>query len=428
MSRRYRDISLWADVTDEQWADWRWQLQHRITTTEQLREIIPVSASEAEAIDTCLTLLRMAISPYYACLIDPDDPADPIRRQAVPTLAETMRSPGEHADPLNEEVDSPAPGLTHRYPDRVLFLVTDQCSMYCRHCTRRRLAGQTDRPRSREEIAAALDYIRRTPAVRDVLLSGGDPLTLDDDRLEEILSELRDMPHVEIVRIGTRMPAVMPQRVTPELAAMIAKYHPVWVSLHFNHPRELAPEAARACDILSRAGIPLGNQSVLLRGVNDCPVTMRQLLHGLLKIRVRPYYLYHCDPSFGLSLFRTSIGKGIEIIESLRGHTSGLAIPEFVVDAPGGGGKVPLGPQYLISRSDKRVVVRNYEGFMSAIEEPSDYADPCASGCPRCRDDVALGITKLLRGEQVSIRSEESARRRLAVPSGAGRDAFAGVR
>lgn len=420
MIQHYKDISLWADVTEEQWADWHWQLRNRITTTNQLRQVIPVSESEAKAIDVCLTQLRMAISPYYACLIDPDDPDDPIRKQAVPTLAETVKSPGEHADPLHEDIDSPAPGLTHRYPDRVLFLVTDQCSMYCRHCTRRRLAGQTDMARSRQEVAEAMDYIRRTPAVRDVLLSGGDPLTLDDDPLEELLAELRAIPHVELVRIGTRMPVVMPQRITHELAEMIAKYHPVWINLQFNHPRELTPESARACDLLSRAGIPLGNQSVLLRGINDCPAIMKQLLHGLLKLRVRPYYLYHCDPSIGLSHFRTSIGKGIEIIESLRGHTTGLAIPEFVVDAPGGGGKVILGPQYLISRSDKRVILRNYEGFISAIEEPSDYVDRCASNCEKCAAEPVLGVAKLFRGEQVSIRSEEYAKRRPAVTSSAG--------
>ncbi len=421
MARDYREIPLWKNVSEEEWNDWGWQLQHRITSTEQLRQVIPVSEAEAEAIDHCLTLLRMAISPYYATLIDPDDPEDPVRRQAVPSLAETRQSPGEEADPLYEDADSPVPGLTHRYPDRVLFLVTDQCSMYCRHCTRRRLAGQTDRARSDEELASAIDYIRQTPAVRDVVVSGGDPLTLADGKLEEILRELRAIRHVEIIRVGTRMPVVVPSRVTRELAEMLARYHPVWVNVQFNHPRELTPEAAEACDLLSRQGIPLGNQSVLLRGVNDCPVTMRELVRGLLRIRVRPYYIYGCDPAFGLSHFRTSVAKGIEIIESLRGHVSGLAVPVFVVDAPGGGGKIPVGPDYVISRSPQMVVLRNYEGFISGVPEPADYQDPCARACPMCdHDPESVGVMKVLRGERPSLGSKESFRRRshASVPEG----------
>ena len=413
MVRSYRDIPLWKNVTDEEWNDWRWQLRHRITSTNQLRQVIPVSDDEADAIDQCLTRLRMAISPYYSTLIDPTDPDDPIRKQAVPTLAETREGPGEMVDPLHEDVDSPVAGLTHRYPDRVLFLVTDQCSMYCRHCTRRRLAGQTDRARGGNQIAAAIDYIRRTPAVRDVLLSGGDPLTLADNKLEDLIRELRTIPHVEIIRIGTRMPVVVPQRVTKELAEMLGKYHPIWINVQFNHPRELTPEAAKACDILTRQGIPLGNQSVLLRGVNDCPVIMRQLVCGLLKIRVRPYYIYNCDPSLGISHFRTSVSKGIEIIESLRGHTTGLAVPVFVVDAPGGGGKIPVGPDYVISRSPKTVVLRNYEGLISGVPECPDYRDPCASGCPHCENDPAsVGVMRVLRGERSAIGPEESLRRR----------------
>ncbi len=399
VKRTYRDVPIWSGVTDEEWNDWRWQLRNRITSTAQLRQVIPVSEEEAEGIDRCLASLRMAISPYYLMLIDPDDPGDPIRKQAVPTLLETHRSPGEMADPLHEDVDSPVPGLTHRYPDRVLFLVTDQCSMYCRHCTRRRMAGQTDKALGHDQIAQGIEYIRRTPAVRDVLLSGGDPLTLSDGRLEDILRELHAIPHVEIIRIGTRMPVVLPQRVTPELAEMLAKYSPLYVNVHFNHPREITPEAAKACDLLSRQGIPLGNQSVLLRGVNDCPAIMKQLVTGLLKIRVRPYYLYNCDPSLGINHFRTSVAKGIEIIESLRGHTSGLGVPVFVVDAPGGGGKIPVGPQYVISQSPRTVVVRNYEGMISGVPEPQDYTDPCANGCPHCKDDSAsVGVTRILSG------------------------------
>lgn len=398
--RSYREVPAWSGVTDEQWNDWHWQLRNRITSTQQLRQVIPVSDDEVEGIDRCLTRLRMAISPYYLTLIDPDDPDDPIRKQAVPTLSETFRSPGEMADPLHEDVDSPVPGLTHRYPDRVLFLVTDQCSMYCRHCTRRRLAGQTDRALSSDQIARGIDYIRRTPAVRDVLLSGGDPLTMADSKLDAILSELRDIPHVEIIRIGTRMPVVLPQRITPELAEMLGRHHPLYVNVHFNHPREITAEAAHACDLLSRQGIPLGNQSVLLRGVNDCPVIMKQLVTGLLKIRVRPYYLYNCDPSLGINHFRTTVAKGIEIIESLRGHTSGLAVPVFVVDAPGGGGKIPVGPRYVISESPRTVVVRNYEGMICGVPEPQDYSDPCANGCPHCKDGAAtIGLTRVLSGK-----------------------------
>ena len=412
MARPYQDIPLWREVTEEQWNDWRWQMRNRISTTNQLQQVIHVSEKDAHAIDRCLSLLRMAISPYYATLIDPDDSDDPIRKQAVPTLAETTSSPGESEDPLHEEVDSPTPGLTHRYPDRVLFLVTDQCSMYCRHCTRRRFAGQTDGTRSDEEIARAIEYIQQTPAVRDVILSGGDPLTLSDDRLAGILSRLRAIPHVEIIRVGTRLPVTLPQRITPALASMLAQFHPIYVNVHFNHPKELTPEAKRACDLLSREGIPLGNQSVLLRGVNDCVVTMRELVRGLLRIRVRPYYVYSCDPSFGLSHFRTSIGKGIEIIESLRGHVSGLGVPVFVVDAPGGGGKIPVGPEYLISRSDRVVVLRNYEGFISGVTEPEDYRDPCAHGCTRCtRDPESVGVMKMLQGQRPTIESEESYRR-----------------
>lgn len=409
MRRDFRDIPLWKDVSDQQWNDWHWQLRNRITTVEALRQVISVSDEEARAVNQCLAALRMAISPYYASLIDPEDPDDPVRKQAVPTPAELVRHPGESADPLREDADSPVPGLVHRYPDRVLLLITDQCSMYCRHCTRRRLAGQTDRPRSRKELAAAMDYIKKTPTVRDVVVSGGDPLTIGDQKLEEVLEQLSAIEHVEIIRIDTRTPVVLPQRITPELARMLANYHPLWVNTQFNHPNELTPESARACDILSRAGIPLGNQSVLLRGVNDCPVLMRELVHGLLKMRVRPYYLYQCDLSFGIQHFRTSVGKGIEIVEGLRGHTSGLGVPVYVIDAPGGGGKIPVGPQYLISRSDKRVVLRNYQSLICAYQEPDDYVDRCAKDCPRClTDKTSVGVAKVLRQQRDSRSPAES--------------------
>jgi lysine 2,3-aminomutase len=307
-------------------------------------------------------------------------------------------------DPLSEDVDSPTPSLTHRYPDRVLLLVTDQCANYCRHCTRRRLVGVHDRATPKSELDAAIEYIRKTPAVRDVLISGGDPLTLTDDRLESIIKRLRDIPHVEVIRIGTRVPVVMPQRITPALCDMLRKYHPVWVNVHFNHPKELTPEALQACAMLADAGIPLGNQTVLLRGINDCPAIMRDLVRKLVKARIRPYYIYQCDLSWGLEHFRTSVRKGLEIMEMLRGHTSGFAVPTYVIDAPGGGGKIPIMPQYLLSMSDHKVIMRNYEGVISVYTEPAHAAEDGA--CPVCGTDhsqLATGIGKLLYGEQISL-------------------------
>lgn len=371
--RDWHKIPLWQNVTEAEWNDWHWQVRNRLVTVEQLKQVVPLTTDEEEGIRRCLGSLRMAITPYYATLIDPANLNCPIRKQAIPTVAELHAGPYDMEDPLFEDVDSPVPGLTHRYPDRVLFLVTDQCSMYCRHCTRRRVAGQTDHMRNPAEIDAAIAYIRATPEVRDVLVSGGDPLTLDDEVLESIVARLRAIPHVEIIRIGTRIPVVSPQRVTEGLCRMLRKYHPVWVNTHFNSPRELTPAAARACAMLADAGIPLGNQSVLLRGVNDHPATMRELVHGLMRFRVRPYYIYQCDLSRGLSHFRTSVARGIEIIENLRGHTTGLAVPTYVIDVPGGGGKVPVGPEYVISQGASKVVLRNYEGVISVYHEPDDY-------------------------------------------------------
>jgi lysine 2,3-aminomutase len=378
-----------------------------------LRHVVGIGDDEACEVRKVLGSLRMAISPYYATLIDPADPACPVRRQAVPDPLELVHHEDDMEDPLEEDEDSPVPGLTHRYPDRVLFLVTDQCTMYCRHCTRRRSTGVTDLPRSPGEIAAAIDYIRSAKEVRDVLISGGDPLTMDDSVLEDILKKLRDIEHVEIIRIGTRTPVVLPYRITEDLCEMLAKYHPLYVNTHFNHPKEITAESRRACDLLTRAGIPVGNQSVLLHGVNDCVEVMRQLVHELLKIRVKPYYLYQCDLTAGVEHFRTSIGKGIEIIESLRGHTSGLAVPTFVVDAPGGGGKIPVGPQYLISRSSTQTILRNYEGYSCLYTEPREYRDPCGT-CEKedqCRKARQLiGMEKLFRGGFVSLHVERAAR------------------
>ena len=394
---------FFPEVSDEQWNDWKWQVKNRIETVEELKKHIKLTEEEEVGIRESLKTLRMAITPYYLSLIDTDDPHDPIRKQSIPTFNELYISPDDLQDPLHEDSDSPVPGLTHRYPDRVLFLITDMCAMYCRHCTRRRFAGQRDAALPTERIDKAIDYIARTPQVRDVLLSGGDALLMSNDKLEYILKKLRDIPHVEIIRIGTRTPVVMPQRITDDLVNMIKKYHPVWVNTHFNHPNEITPESTEACGRLADAGIPLGNQSVLLRGINDCSHVMKKLVTGLVKIRVRPYYIYICDQSMGISHFRTPVSKGIEIIENLRGHVSGYAVPTFVVDAPGGGGKIPIMPTYLISQSPGRVVVRNYEGVISTYAQPTDYIDECH--CADC--SKKQGIAGLLAGEQLSLEPKD---------------------
>lgn len=404
-----RRKQLFPQVTDEQWNDWRWQVRNRIETLDELKKYVNLTEEEQEGVKSVLSTLRMAITPYYLSLIDPNDPYDPIRRQCIPTALETHQVEADLLDPLHEDEDSPAPGLTHRYPDRVLFLITDMCSMYCRHCTRRRFAGQKDCESSSDRIEKCLEYIENTPTVRDVLLSGGDALMVSDERLEYIIGRLRKIPHVEIVRLGSRVPVVCPQRVTPELCAMLAKYHPVWLNTHFNHPNEVTVESRRACEMLANAGIPLGNQSVLLRGVNDCVHIMKQLVHELVKIRVRPYYIYQCDLSMGLEHFRTPVSKGIEIIEGLRGHTSGYCVPTFVVDAPGGGGKTPVMPQYVISQAPGKVVLRNFEGVITTYTEPLDYKNECH--CPACEaerkkvaDDKAVdGVISLLEDERMNI-------------------------
>jgi len=396
-----RRKELFGDVSDEDWNNWRWQFKSRITTLEELKEYIPLTKEEDDP--QILQKLRMAITPYYLSLIDPHDPWDPIRKQAVPTIHELTRSPEDLEDPLHEDVDSPTPGLTHRYPDRVLFLVTENCSMYCRHCTRRRFAGHHDMAPPQDQIDKCINYIKETPAIRDVLLSGGDSLLISDKTLESILQKLREIPHVEIIRIGSRTPVVMPQRITPELCNMLKKYHPIWFNTHFNHPNEITTDSKRACEMLADAGIPMGNQSVLLRGVNDCIHIMKRLVHELVKIRVRPYYIYQCDLSIGLGHFRTTIAQGIEIIEGLRGHTSGLCVPTFVVDAPGGGGKIPVMPDYTISQGHKRVVLRNFEGVITTYEEPEDYIPSC-----RCEvKEKQIGVSALLSGRKVTIEPED---------------------
>jgi len=347
---------------EAQWYDWKWQFKNRITTVEQLEKVIHLSEKEKKDISLCLKNFRMAITPYYASLMDPDNPNCPIRMQAVPTINEMNILPYELKDPLSEDKSSPVKNIVHRYPDRVLFLVTRMCSMYCRHCTRRRTVGEEDFAISDEEIDAAVDYIAKNEAVRDVLISGGDPLTLGDDKLERIIAKLRGIDHVGIIRIGTRVPVVMPMRITSELLDMLKKYQPIWINTHFNHPKEITPDSIKACTDIVDAGIPLGNQSVLLRGINDNVETMKELVLKLVKMRVRPYYLYQCDLSQGLGHFRTEVEKGIEIIRGLTGYISGFAVPKFVIDSPLGGGKIPINPEYVVSSDDEKIVMRNYKG------------------------------------------------------------------
>jgi lysine 2,3-aminomutase len=357
----------------DEWYNWKWQLKNRITNVKELEKIIHLSEKEKQDISYCLNIFRMAITPYYASLMSPVDPKCPIRMQAVPTIDETNVLPCEMLDPLDEERDSPVPNIVHRYPDRVLFLVTHTCAMYCRHCTRRRTVGEEDRFITKPEIEAAVSYITNNPQIRDVLISGGDPLTMSNSALENIIARLRRISHVEIIRIGTRVPVVLPMRITPELLAMLKKYHPIWINTHFNHPKELTAEAMKACSDIVDAGIPLGNQSVLLRGINDDADTMKELLLKLVKGRIRPYYLYQCDLSQGLGHFRTNVEKGIEIIRELTGNISGYAIPRFVIDAPHGGGKVPMNPEYIISMDDSEVVMRNYKGDTYTYPQPAAF-------------------------------------------------------
>ena len=408
--KKNRRKEFFPDVTDEQWNDWKWQVKNRVETVDQLKKYINLTPEEEAGIRESLKTLRMAITPYYLSLIDPENPDCPIRKQAIPSIQELHKSEADLDDPLHEDSDSPVPGLTHRYPDRVLFLITDMCSMYCRHCTRRRFAGQKDAASPVDRIDKAIEYIRNTPEVRDVLLSGGDALLVSDDRLEYIISKLREIPHVEIIRIGSRTPVVLPQRITPELVKMLSKYHPIWLNTHFNHPDEITPESTEACARLANAGIPLGNQSVLLRGINDCTHVMKKLVRDLVKIRVRPYYIYQCDLSTGIEHFRTPVSKGIEIIENLRGHTSGYAVPTFVVDAPGGGGKTPVMPNYVISQSPSKVVLRNYEGVITTYTEPTDYKEECH--CPECDKEQSDkkkkdGVASLLNGDQLSLEPKD---------------------
>ena len=377
-SRAFRQ-HLFPDASAADWNDWHWQNRNRIRTAEALARVIRLSPDEREAIRRHHGPLPVGITPYYASLLDGHDPRQALRRTVVPVGDEYLHTPGEAEDPLGEEDDSPVPGLVHRYPDRVLFLVTGFCSTYCRYCTRSRMVGATGEKSVRKgDLDRALAYIEATPSIRDVLISGGDPLTLDDERLDWILSRLRRIPHVEFLRIGTKQPVVMPQRVTPSLTRVLRRYHPLWMSIHFTHPDELTPEVAEACGRLADAGVPLGSQTVLLRGVNDDVETMRRLFQGLLRIRVRPYYLYQCDPITGSAHFRTPVSRGLEIIRGLRGHTTGYAVPTYVIDAPGGGGKIPLLPDAVLGREGDDLLLANYEGRTFRYPDPEG---PGEAGC-----------------------------------------------
>jgi lysine 2,3-aminomutase len=359
----------WADVPESSWNDVGWQLKHAIRSAADLSRFLDLGEVERRATDELGRVFSFAVTPYYFSLIDPSDPDDPIRRMILPSLAEERSTASGEVDPLGEKSDQVAPGLTHRYPDRVLFVVTSFCTSYCRFCIRKRNWHGSDAARSRADIDQALAYIGSHREIRDVLVSGGDPLTLPPKQLDYALAGLRRIPHVEIVRLGSREPVQLPMRITPDLVGLLERHGPVWVNTHFNHPREITADAARAVDRLLRAGIPVNNQSVLLRGVNDSVEVMRELLHGLLRIKVRPYYLYHCDDVVGAAHLRTSVRRGLEILEGLRGHTTGFAIPTFVVDAPGGGGKIPLTPNYLVSQGENSLVVRNFEGVLVRIDD-----------------------------------------------------------
>ena len=361
----------YPEATADDWNNWRWQNSHRVRTLADLSRMIELSADEAAAIKRHTGALPVGITPYYASLLDSRDAQQPLRRTVVPVLGEYETSRGEALDPLGEDGHSPVPGLVHRYPDRVLLLVTNFCSVYCRYCTRARMVGSAgERSVRKSDIEVALEYIEQTPAVRDVLISGGDPLSLDDERLEYILRRLRRIPHVEFLRIGSKQPVVQPMRITPTLTRILKRYHPLWMSLHFTHPDEITPEVAEACARLADAGVPLGSQTVLLKGVNDDLETLKKLMHGLLRIRVKPYYLYQCDPISGSAHFRTPVAKGVELIRGLRGHTTGYAVPTFVVDAPNGGGKTPIAPDYLAGYDNGDLLLKSYDGGIYRYPDP----------------------------------------------------------
>jgi lysine 2,3-aminomutase len=391
------------------WNDWRWQIKNAIRSVDMVEKVLGIKFSEAERAQfkQTIEIFPLSITPYYLSLIDTEDfRNDPIFKQAFPDIRELKVTNCDMSDPLAEDTDSPVPGITHRYPDRVLFHVSNVCAMYCRHCTRKRKVGDRDSIPSKEQMQSGINYIKNNPVIRDVLLSGGDPFMLSDELLDWVLGELDKIEHVEVVRLGTRTPVVLPYRITDELVEILKKHGTIWINTHFNHPKEITDTSRKALKKLACAGIPLGNQSVLLADVNDCPRIMKRLVHRLVQNRVRPYYIYQCDLSEGLEHFRTSVGKGIEIMESLRGHTSGFAVPTYVIDAPGGGGKIPVMPNYIISWSTNKVILRNYEGVISTYEEPGCYHHTsCDLKCDTCnlqlkldeaQEDKTIGIAKLL--------------------------------
>lgn len=379
MSKRFISHApgFWPDAKPEEWSDWRWQLRNRVTNLQGLEARLELSSEERAGVILAGNKLALGITPHFFNLIDPKDPGCPIRRQVVPRIEEGYNSPYDMADPCGEDSHMPVPGLVHRYPDRVLFLVTDRCASYCRYCTRSRVVSGVGEQELHTDFEEAFAYLEKHTEIRDVLLSGGDALLLSDAKLEAILSRLRSIEHLEFLRIGSRVPIFLPQRITPELCRMLQKYHPLWMSVHVNHPKELTKEVHEALGRLSDHGIPLGNQSVLLAGVNDSVPVMKELIHKLLMSRVRPYYLYQCDLIKGSSHLRTSVAKGLEIIEGLRGHTTGYAIPQYVIDAPGGGGKVPINPGYVLYHDQEKIVIRNYEGKI--FEYPESGAVPASS-------------------------------------------------
>lgn len=399
-SSRYR---FFGHVPDSSWNDWKWHFRNRITTVDRLNEYIPLSIEERAQLILVSMRYPLSVTPYYLSLINPDDPDDPIRKQAVPSVLElTMNGMGLE-DPLAEKEDSVVPGLVHRYPDRALMVLTDICPMLCRHCTRKREWQHGGWVRTDDEIEAMLQYLRRNENIRDVIISGGDPLTLSTNHLESIVSKVRRIKHVEIIRIGTRFPVVLPQRIDNELCAMLSKYSPIWLNTHFNHPREITTEAAEACDWLLRSGVPVNNQSVLLRGVNDNVETMLRLCQGLLRIKVRPYYLFQCDEVQGTEHLRTSVETGVKIIEGMRGYTSGLAVPTFVVDLPQGGGKVPLQPNYVLSQTENELVLRNYQNRIFHYRNPDHRS--CAEEAVMIRELKLKKPRGAVDADRVVVRS-----------------------
>ena len=395
---------------EKNWTDWKWQVKNSIKSIDQVEKILGINldGEEKENISQTIEKFPMSITPYYLSQVKPEDyKNDPVFKQAFANVRELEIAAYDMKDPLAEDKDSPVEGITHRYPDRVLFHVSNVCAMYCRHCTRKRKVGDHDFIPSKEQLDKGLQYIKDTPVIRDVLLSGGDPFLLSDETIDWLLGELKKIKHVEIVRIGTRTPVVLPYRITDRLVEILKKHGVIWINTHFNHPKELTEASKGAIEKLAFAGIPLGNQSVLLAGINDCPIIMRKLVQKLTQNRIRPYYIYQCDLSEGLEHFRTSVGKGIEIMESLRGHTSGFAVPTYVIDAPGGGGKIPIMPNYLLSWSDHKVILRNYEGVITTYHEPENYSSGnCDLHCNDCElqhvlkikdeEDKTTGVAKLL--------------------------------